>query len=53
MGLHYENLDVETHQLMLEEVEMDGDTLYVSNYLNDAGREHLLWLPCPLPPLKH
>ncbi len=45
MGLRYENLDAETHRLMLEEVEMDGDTLYVSNYLNDAGRErwpHLL-----------
>jgi len=38
MGLNYENLDAETHHLMLEEVEMDGDTLYRSNYLNETGK---------------
>jgi hypothetical protein len=39
MGLRYENLDVETRRLMVEEINLDanGDGLYVSSYLNDAG----------------
>lgn len=45
MGLRYENLDPETRRLMLEEIETDGDALYISNYLDNTGRErypHLL-----------
>ncbi len=38
MGLGYENLDATTRGLMAEEIEVDGATLYVSNYLNDTGR---------------
>ena len=39
MGLRYENLDATTRPLMLEEIERDGDKIYISNYLNDEGRE--------------
>lgn len=39
MGLAYENLDERTRIFMLEEIEMDiaNGSVYVSNYLNEAG----------------
>jgi len=39
MGLTYQNLDGETRRLMLDEINMDGDALYRSNYLNEIGQE--------------
>lgn len=40
MGLSYENLDDRTRSLMVEEIEIDlaGDGMYVSRYLNENGK---------------
>lgn len=39
MGLHYENLDTRTRELMLSETELDvaSNTIYLSSYLNSSG----------------
>lgn len=39
MGLHYENLDSRTRELMLSETELDiaSNSIYLSSYLNSSG----------------
>ena len=41
MGLRLENLDGQTRRLMLEELDLDlaDDSLYMSKYLSESGRE--------------
>ena len=38
MGLDYRDLNHRTRDLMLEEIDMDGSSLYLSNYLNEIGQ---------------
>lgn len=42
MGLDYRDLDAETRSLMVEEIDIDvaNGSLYLSNYLNEAGRSN-------------
>jgi hypothetical protein len=38
MGLNYLHLDAETRAFMVEEIEMDGDKLYLGQYLSPGGQ---------------
>ncbi|QDO96414.1 hypothetical protein FNB15_03575 [Ferrovibrio terrae] len=38
MGLDFRNLDDRTRALMVEEIDLDGDNLYLSRFLTDDGQ---------------
>jgi len=40
MGLNYENLDAQSREFIFEELDMSRTTLYISQRLNDIGREN-------------
>lgn len=40
MPHHYADMCGDVHAMMMEEVELDGDNLYLSSYFTDVGRAH-------------